>query len=166
LDEIPGGARTAIQAYNEAALNIGEPGAADAGADETLFHNEESYSYNSVNTIAAASQNEARDKLLAASRSAARRTVKKQRKQAEDRFHDGIMKAVSAAEEMQRLNDEVMDEVFDCDESPNLNQDCLKGDELLAKPVVEAKEELYTDDSIPPEQLNAPKHEQCGCVIQ
>ncbi|KAL7487425.1 hypothetical protein ACHAW6_014809 [Cyclotella cf. meneghiniana] len=167
LDEISEGAKITMQAHKEAASITGEPGDEDTVADEMLFYSDEG---NGVNKMTTASQNEARDKLLAASRSAARRTVKKQRKQAEDRFHDGIMKAVSAAEEMQRLNDEVMGEVyetFDCDESPNLNEDCEKGDELLVEPVVDAKdEELYIDATISAEQLNAPKHEQCGCVIQ
>ncbi|KAL3781063.1 hypothetical protein HJC23_012825 [Cyclotella cryptica] len=147
-----------------------EPGTVDAAADEMMLHSEEGPLYNSVHNMTAVSQNEARDKLLAASRSAARRTVKKQRKQAEDRFHDGIMKAVSAAEEMQRLKDEVMDEVyetFDCDESPKINEEYSQGNDLLTEPAGEVKnEELYIDQPIEPEQLNSPEHEQCGCVIQ
>ena len=131
-------------------------------------------------------QNEARDKLLAASRNAARRTVKKQRQQEEDRFHDDIMNAVSAAEEVeytdtpeiQRLNDEVSSFVatFDreVDEPGIMNEDGSINEEVATKLLAEGDQDQQLahasfplNQQLQHQQLQAPTHNQCGgCYVQ
>ena len=138
-------------------------------------------------------QNEARDKLLAASRNAARRSVKKQRQQEEDRFHDDIMSAVSAAEEggnhsttaiqqadenhstpeIQQLNDEVSSFIatFDVevDEPRVMNEDGSINEEVATMLLAEGGQEQLAQPSFPlqQQQLQAPTHNQCGgCRVQ
>ena len=126
----------------------------------------------------------AMDELLAASRGAARRTVKRERKKEEDLFHEGIMNAVSAAEEMQRLDGDLMDEVYDLDESFDRNPPGLESmndpsflEGASVQETVDAgqeglnqEESNLEDRSQDPfgnqNELNIPTHEQCGCLIQ
>jgi hypothetical protein len=136
------------------------PSSAGGASDgSTLFTN---------NVSTTSPKNQAVGKLLELSRNAARRTVRKERKQAEDRFHHEIFQAVSDAEEAQRLHDEVQAFVatFDSDiEDPTfvMNEDgSLNEHAALALSAMAG-----TPSTREANELNVPSHKQCGvCVIQ
>jgi hypothetical protein len=131
--------------------------------------------WNSKHDGISSTQNQrTRDKLLAASRNAARRTVKKEKMQAEDDFYTEIMDSVSAAEadDIERLNAEAnaFMQTFDgeVDDVPGLmNEDGSINEDValafLANDVDERQQQ-----PIAPSQPFAPTHQQCGvgCVIQ
>lgn len=119
-------------------------------------------------------RNQSRDKLLSASRNAARRTVQKQRQQEEDRFHDEILSAVSSsAGGAQELNDEVNQFVATFDLAENDNEQNLLNDndgkDCPDKIVgTQQGEEVKFPINKEGMQLHVPTHEQCGagCVVQ
>ena len=119
-------------------------------------------------------QNQHRDKLLAISRNAARRTAKKQRKQEEDRFHDEILNAVSSsAGGVQELDEEVSQFVATFDLAENDDEQNLTngvdGQDCPDKNVgMQQGGEVKFPVNEKEMQLHAPTHEQCGtgCVVQ
>jgi hypothetical protein len=121
-------------------------------------------------------RSQTRDRLLAASRNAARRTVKKEKQRAEDDFYSEIMDSVSAAEadEVERLNAEATAfmATFDTevDDVPGLmNEDgSINEDVALAFLKVVDEDQQQPNAPTLQQQPNTPTHQHCGagCVIQ
>lgn len=131
--------------------------------------------------------------LIAASRQVAKRTVKNERKAAEDFFHDSIMSAVSHAEEIQRMDDDLVSEVYEATSMLSYYETQVKGMEEKVlideegNPIYGDQNDKATEDNeeetkesagvrkegdtLPLNEPNPllqgpPSYQHCGCVLQ
>ena len=131
--------------------------------------------------------------LIAASRQVAKRTVKNERKAAEDFFHDSIMSAVSHAEEIQRMYDDLVSEVYEATSMLSYYETQVKGMEEKVlideegNPIYGDQNDKATEDNeeetkesagvrkegdtLPLNEPNPllqgpPSYQHCGCVVQ